>query len=775
MADKKDTIGGLSEATEKLNADNAKTGFQSMQILQSIDTSAKDILADTGQMVDLLDAIRDRLAPDAFGAAQATENAREGGGTPPPAVIPAAGAEKGGGMSPWALLGAGLLGGLLGALTGLLDFDAEKVKQKVKTLVSIADEVDAVDTAETVATLATLGAALAIFGGGSAIVGLGTALANFTDPNWADNIVNNVVTLVGMADKINGFDTVETVATLTALGGGLAIFGIGSAVAGLSSALTNFTDPTWAQTIVDNVATLLSIADLSFGDAAKVTATLGVLGAGLAIFGVGSAVAGLSSALTDFTKADWAKNIVDNVTELLKIGELSLWDAVKFVPLMTAIAAGLAVFSAGSAVAGLSDGLTNFLNPDWAKSIVANVTELLKISKIDGIGMDTAKLVAVMTGIGAALAVFAVGQAAAGVAQFVTKEGWVDQIVTDVKKLIGILDNDGINEERAITLSKVFGHISAGLLKFTGAKFIDSLAGAGAGLLNFLSGNESPVEQMMRIADNSEKLEKGANSLERIRSALAGLSDLKFDGSNLNLEDMAEDLMKSVPVLESAIMGGKIKGGIFPWSDDDVEFKGLASGDIKYEEAIKRIAELRQSLGFNTGTSNAPGSAQAAATPPSSSADFDAPEVSEMRDLTLPYDHEEGFMRANLLARAMGLGAASKYTTNGTVPVTIDDVPVPSWLLTDDEIDNINAARSIRASMNRETPDLIPTRRTGQNLQEAQGEMDALERAMDRGNQNNAIVNNIAPNTVNNATTTNIAARNQHHKMSDTELMALAY
>ena len=121
----------------------------------------------------------------------------------------------------------------------------------------------------------------------------------------------------------------------------------------------------------------------------------------------------------------------------------------------------------------------------------------------------------------------------------------------------------------------------------------------GANILNFLSGNDSPIEQMMKIADNSYDLEVGAASLERIQSALSGLSDLSFDGSDLNLKEFAEDLVESIPAIEKAIMGGKIDGGLF--FGDDVEFKGLASPDIDFESAIARIAQLKQALGAGMG------------------------------------------------------------------------------------------------------------------------------------------------------------------------------
>ena len=114
----------------------------------------------------------------------------------------------------------------------------------------------------------------------------------------------------------------EASIALGALGGGLAIFGVGSAVAGLASAITNFTDPNWASSIVQNVTTFASISAIPFGDVTETTASLSTLAVGLAIFGAGSTIAGLASAITNFTDPNWASTIVQNVTTLSTISAI---------------------------------------------------------------------------------------------------------------------------------------------------------------------------------------------------------------------------------------------------------------------------------------------------------------------------------------------------------------------------------------------------------------------------------------------------------------------
>jgi len=950
--DKTNTLSGLNDAVEALRSDNSKQNVSQSELLGNISENTNQIYALNHQMVELLSAIQQELAPDAFGAAQATEKTREagaGGGDGPPIVGGPADKSSTGGMGWKSALIGGAIGGLIGLFAGFLDFDADKVKDKVVTLTSIGEEVSVIDTAETVATLTTLGAALAIFGAGSAIVGLGSALANFMDPNWADTIKQNVINLVSIADEVGLVDTAETVATLAALGVGLAFFGAGSAIAGLGSAIANFSDPAWAQNIVDNVVTLVGMNEqVSLVDAIKFPLKMAPIALGLAAFGVGSAVAGIGDAIANFSSPGWAQNIVDNVVTLVGINDsVSLIDAIKFPLKMAPIAAGIAIFGIGSAVAGIGDALANFASPGWAQNIVDNIVTLMQVTELPM--TDVAEFPIIMGALGLGMAAFALGEGANAIAQFASSEDWAEKIKKNVVTLLSIVDAEGVDQSKANEFVLVMGKISAGLMAFSAGKLVDSLVGAGSAILNFITGNESPVEQMMKIADRADELNTGADALDRIRGALSGLGNLKFDGSDLGLEEFAEDLMKAVPTLESAIMGGVVKGGIWPWSDDDVEFKGLASSDIKYNQAIQNIAALREALGMGssiTAGSSAPqigsrtdemlatrgyytaedldfdiavAEAQEAGDTSTleqlyaQAAELDAatgtstvtpPSTNTFDSLSLPYDLEEQSTRAILLARAMGLSEISGWSTSGTVPTQINGINVPASLLTGEEIDNINAARMARASMNsvpgqepikanliqkneaqtanpterstaqysvtglapttsggslgtpadtqvldtgnltipynkkemwartkqiakelglnwrkletadgrvptridgvdvptwlytdeeidainagrtmradmastpgnRVTPNLIPTRRSGEGLQQAQAEANA--NTSQSGAGANAIINNIAPNTVNNAATTNLATRTIHHKVDDNYLLVGAY
>ncbi len=85
-------------------------------------------------------------------------------------------------------------------------------------------------------------------------------------PDFAKNIKDNVVTLLSISDEVGGKaeflkEGGAFVLAMLGIGTGLAAFGIGGGVAGITTALDKFADGSFGQGIYDNVATLLSISD----------------------------------------------------------------------------------------------------------------------------------------------------------------------------------------------------------------------------------------------------------------------------------------------------------------------------------------------------------------------------------------------------------------------------------------------------------------------------------------------------------------------------------
>ena len=78
--------------------------------------------------------------------------------------------------------------------------------------------------------------------------------------------------------------------------------------------------------------------------------------------------------------------------------------------------------------------------------------------------------------------------------------------VTDLLSITDVVEGKKGLKERADDFSYAMGSLSAGLLKFSGGTLISSLAEAASGILNFFSGKESAMGQVMSI--EKEKLKK---------------------------------------------------------------------------------------------------------------------------------------------------------------------------------------------------------------------------------------------------------------------------
>ncbi len=163
--------------------------------------------------------------------------------------------------------------------------------------------------------------------------------------------------------------------TMAAIGGGLALFGIGAAVAGAADgahqAINKFTELGWAESIVQNVKTLLSIANIEgIGwDTAIFIGVMGGISAGLLAFAVGETASGLATVVSRFSEAgtgeSWTSRIHKNVSELLAITadpNISLAKAADFTATMGILSTGLLAFTATDFVGSLLSGATAILS-----------------------------------------------------------------------------------------------------------------------------------------------------------------------------------------------------------------------------------------------------------------------------------------------------------------------------------------------------------------------------------------------------------------------------
>jgi hypothetical protein len=434
----------------------------------------------------------------------------------------------------------------------------------------------------------------------------------------AQKVKDSVLTLLSIGNEMDASKLAALLLfkpAMVAIGVGLAAFGAGSAIAGMSQALLEkFGQGNWAQNVVDNVTTLLSIKDNLGGnlnmliDSAIFTAAMAGIGAGLAVFGIGSG-------LNAFMKgSDWAHGIKDSVITLMSIsdelgGSLAfIGDGATFLVAMTGIAAGLAVFGAGSAVAGMSDGLLKkFGNADWAQSIKDNVLTLLSIgSDLDEQGLSFLKeggdFFLAMTGLGAGLAVFGVG----GLLAKFAADDLGAKIKNNVLTLLSLTDqSDGDIEVKSGKFKNAMTNIADGLKTFTAGNLASALGNVGVAVLNFLSGGDSkgPIQEMLSIADKEVELNKAASGIERMATALEKVSGINIGAGSIDIEGML-DSFGHLPRL----LGGLAHGN--PDGEDGVEFetrgfnkkidfgKGILDPNLKVPEISRVMTDVNSALGL---------------------------------------------------------------------------------------------------------------------------------------------------------------------------------
>ena len=486
---------------------------------------------------------------------------------------------------------------------------------------------------------AGIGSALSGLGGAASGIGMGVgaaglgigallagggyfldALADFD----GEKVKENVLELLAISESFSGgmlqffAEGGAFAAAMTGIGIGLAAFGAGGAVAGLSDALTKyFGVEDWANSVKNNVTTLLSIADGIGGNVGLLLegSTFGLamtgIGLGLAVFGAGSAIGGIGEALARFGGGeDWALNTKNNVMTLMSIADdlggagAFIGDSATFLLAMTGIAGGLALFGAGSAINGLSELLND---EDWALKIKNDVMTLMSIQDSLGGALETfgktGVFFAAMSGIGAGLAVFGAGSTLTGLAALMNDEDWALKIKNDVLALLSIADAIPGDDTFAEGSGKFFlamSGLAAGLAAFAGGQFVGTLENAVTSVLSFFTGAENPFDQLMRLAENADELMTGATALERITAALNAFSGIKVSSIDIDFEQLATDLGKAVPFLDALANGGEVEGSDGWLSSPIVFSKGILDPSLRLDEMAAAISKVNYVLGQTT-------------------------------------------------------------------------------------------------------------------------------------------------------------------------------
>ena len=402
--------------------------------------------------------------------------------------------------------------------------------------------------------------------------GLNAKIGNFQEgvESRLDELIENGTTGVGRVGLIGG-----AIAGLL----GSKLIGVAALAAGLGYLISQVGDFN-AEDIKKNVLTLLSIQDSFddrtlgfFGAGGVFAATMTAIGFGLGKFSIASIFAAGSSAIINWLEADtWAQEIVDNVATLLSISELpQIQNAgflgTGFAGIMLELAAGLGVFSLAEVFTGTTNKLIDWLNPGWAQGIVDDVSKLLTILELPAIknsAVGGTGFAGVMTELVTGLAIFSIGKVGSSVIDgfskvidfFTGSKPFAERIYNEVAQLMKIFEIPVIESRSFLGtgFAGVMGEIAAGIAAFTAIKGIDALAGIGTSIIKFFTSEEGVVEQLLKLTDRSDKLEKVGTSLKTIAQALSDLSfafqgigtvaDIEFTKFARQLADMTVILPK---------------------------------------------------------------------------------------------------------------------------------------------------------------------------------------------------------------------------------------
>ncbi len=434
----------------------------------------------------------------------------------------------------------------------------------------------------------------------------------------AEKFKTNVLTILSIGQEVGAADLVTLVAfkpAMTALSKGLLAFGVGSAVGGgVEAALDYFGAGDWASKIKNNVLTLLSIGQ-EVGLAKIVTLlafekAMIALGVGLAAFGLGEGIAGVAQ-LTGFS----ADKLKDNVLTLLSIGEeVGLSDIgtlLAFAPAMTALGVGIAAFGIGEGIAGVGQLLS--FDADKLKATVLTLLSIPEGFSEGSLGMlkEGGAVVLALTGLGLGLAAFGVGTVITAIAQFFSKDDFAEKTKQNVLTLLSIGDVHPDADVKAAKVKDAMTSLSGGLALFSGGTFISALADAGAKILNFITGGESPIDQLLKLADRDQEIASTERNITKMVNALQRFSSLNLTGPTINFAELIAGVGEAIPFIQA--LGGthpkqlagepvELGGG---WISGGVEFgpKGILDEGLKIDEVSAKIAQVQGALGYNVNVS----------------------------------------------------------------------------------------------------------------------------------------------------------------------------
>ena len=140
------------------------------------------------------------------------------------------------------------------------------------------------------------------------------------------------------------------------------------------------------------------------------------------------------------------------------------------------------------------------------------------------------------------------------IANFVGKGALID-IANSASYLVNTMGSAAMVKKSELSATAL-GNISEALGEWTKQSTFASLAAVGRRVMNFMSGDASPITAALNVADKAEEITKGTEALRGLRAELEGFTTLNnLDASNLDevLDDIADAVRDNIDDINDAL------------------------------------------------------------------------------------------------------------------------------------------------------------------------------------------------------------------------------
>ena len=285
------------------------------------------------------------------------------------------------------------------------------------------------------------------------------------------------------------------------------------------------------------------------------------------------------------------------------------------------VGAGASVMKAGASfgnlVSNITDGLSKLI-PGGKDTLTSQLDSLKKMT-LAADGIDGKKVKSVAEAMSSYAKAMALGAAGKGVGALGAIGNFVGGAVKALGSLVGIKDKDPLEQlkkfsefnittkqvEQIKLNAKAIGSYANAMGELGKVKlprnFGDTISSIMDGIGGFFSKKKDPMaalENFSKASIDPKKVKTNVDALNEFAKLGAGVGRLKID-------DFVEDIVKALPALEMAIMGGKVEGSILPsWLGGSKSkiLKGLADTSIDYAQARKNMNMLKQTLSEDVAT-----------------------------------------------------------------------------------------------------------------------------------------------------------------------------